>query len=264
MSKFNYKLVSTPTSNQAISIVETIPIEVRKWATNLPLNQRHYILSLLFHLVCENSPEAKSEILDDFTADSLVVKILQDQVPKKLVKRYLRQFNIAKELDEYFLKIYVKQFCIHTSRDLSQKPYFYLESVIQLVHNPEERNKFFYYILGCEIIKMMFQMSWLQHERLYQLQKHQESFLKTYIKPIQYSHKINNIIVPKHENVFFAKRDYFIKTPRIKSEKLNSLVIDTFTPHTVTNLGFLIIHHLNFLVFDYDYIYNSEPECIFI
>ena len=263
MSKFNYKLVSTPTSSQAITILETIPIEVKTWAASIPLNQRHYILSLLFHLIAENSPETKAEILDDFTADNLVVKILQDQVPQQLVSRYLTKFRIKKELDEHVLKSYVKQFYIHSSRDLNQQPYFYLDSVIRLVHDAEERNKFFYYILGCEILKMMFQMSWLQHERLYQLQKHQESFLKTYIKPIQYAHKINNIILPKYENVFFARRDYFIKKPRIKTEKLNSLVIDTFTTYTVTNLGFLIIHHLDFLVFDYDYIYNSEPEVIF-
>ena len=263
MSKFNYKLVSTPTSSQAITILETIPIEVKTWAASIPLNQRHYILSLLFHLISENSPETKAEILDNFTADNLVVKILQDQVPKQLVSRYLTKFRIKNELDEHVLKSYVKQFYIHSSRDLNQQPYFYLDSVIRLVHDAEERNKFFYYILGCEILKMMFQMSWLQHERLYQLQKHQESFLKTYIKPIQYAHKINNIILPKYENVFFARRDYFIKKPRIKTEKLNSLVIDTFTTYTVTNLGFLIIHHLDFLVFDYDYIYNSEPEVIF-
>jgi hypothetical protein len=110
----------------------------------------------------------------------------------------------------------------------------------------------------------MFQMSWLQHERLYRLQKNQESFIKNYIKPIQYTHRINGIIIPKYEHIFFAKRNYYLTKPTIREKKLIELVMATFNTDTVTNLGFLIIRHLNFLVFDYEYIFNSEPEALFL
>ncbi len=110
---------------------------------------------------------------------------------------------------------------------------------------------------------MMFKMSWLQHERLYQLQKNQETFIKSYIKPIQLAHEINGIIVPEGRNNFFARRGFFVKKPLIRARKLVELVMATFTTDIVINLGFLMIRDRNFLKFDYDYIFQPEPEGIF-
>ena len=263
MKNFNPKLAIPSQHIKAISVFERIPTEVIKWAESIPLKERRYVLSLLSHLMSAAPTETESEILDDYAADDIVSIILKEQVPLQLVENYLKKFHIDKELNDFVLQIYIKQFYIHSAQDLRTKPGLYLDSVLRLVSDLQERNKLFYYILGFEIIKMMFQMSWLQHERLYQLQKHQEDFLRTYIKPIQYAHRINRIIVPKYEKVFFAKRDFFIKRPQIKKHKLIKLVMNTFTVNTVINLGFLMIHHLDFLVFDYEYIFNSEPEGIF-
>jgi hypothetical protein len=162
------------------------------------------------------------------------------------------------------LNSYIEQFCIHSAQTLQKEPELYLEFVLRLIHSPEERHDLFNYILGYEVIKMMFQMSWLQHERLYQLQKNQERFIRSYIKPIQHAHRINGIVVPKNETVFFAKRDYYIKQPQISEKKLIELVLSTFDHKIVINLGFSISCTLDFLAFDYDYIYgNEEADCIF-
>ncbi len=198
------------------------------------------------------------------TAIGLGSKIILAQVPQQLIKKYLKDFHIEKELDDWVIKDYIKQFYIHLSQDLRTNSDYYSESILQLFPiTRNQHNNIFYYILGFEILKMIFQMSWLQHERLYELQKNQENFIKTYIKPIQNTHRINGIIVPKHEHLFFAKRSYFVKKPNIKDKKLNELMMATFTTDTVTNLGFLMIRHLNFLVFDYDYIFSKEPESLF-
>lgn len=263
MEEPNSKIASNLQKYQTTSILEIIPSEVRKWVEALPLKQRQYVLSLC-HIMCASPTEIQADFLNDYTADGLVYRMLQDQVPQQVVKKYLKNFHIHKELSNSVLKDYVKQFYIHSAQDLRTQPEFYLESVLRLLQHTKERSNLFNYILGFEILKMMFKMSWLQHERLYRLQKNQDSFLRTYIKPIQYTHRINGVVVPHHETIFFAKRSYFIKRPQLKEKKLIELVMVTFTTETVTNLGFLIIHHLNYLVFDYEYIFAPEPECIFL
>src|SRR4028118_344609 len=171
-------------------------MEVKKRSKSFPLNQQQYILSL-GHLRVASHKQVQAEFLDNSTADGLVSRMLQEKVPQQIVKNYLKKFHIDKELNELVLKTYIKQFYIHSAQDLRTKPDLYLESILQLTYDTEEQNNLFNYILGFEILKMIFQMSWLQQERLYRLQKNQDSFLKTYIKPIQYTHRINGIIVPK-------------------------------------------------------------------
>ncbi|MEQ9551012.1 MAG: cobyrinic acid a,c-diamide synthase [Coleofasciculus sp. G3-WIS-01] len=251
---------------QGIGVLAKITLAVKKWANTLPSDQRKHIMSLCY-LMCATSPEIQAELtdfLDDYVADSLVEQILQDRIRLQLVTKYLQEFCIEKELTPLVLNSYIEQFCIHSAQTLQKKPELYLEFVLRLIHSAEERHDLFNYILGCEVIKMMFQMSWLQHERLYQLQKNQEGFIRTYIKPIQHAHRINGIVVPKNENLFFAKRDYYIKQPNIPEKKLVELVVSTFAHRIVINLGFSISCNLDFLAFDYEYIYsNEEPDCIF-
>lgn len=262
-SPYKNKITSKSKGINTSSIFDIVPVEVKKWVESLPLNQRRYVLSLC-HLMCASSEEVQSEFLNNYVADGLVSKILKDRVPQQIIRKHLKQFHINKELSDLALRKYIQQFYVHSAQDLRTEPDLYLESVFRLLRNAEEQNNLFNYILGFEILKMMFQMSWLQHERLYRLQKNQESFIKTYIKPIQYTHRINGIIVPKYEHIFFAKRNYYLTKPTIREKKLIELVMATFTTDTVTNLGFLVIRHLNFLVFDYEYIFNSEPESLFL
>lgn len=241
-------------------VLEKITVAVKQWAGTLPSDQRKHILSLCY-LMCATSPEIQAELtdfLDDYVADSLVEEILQDRMRLQLVTNYLHKFAIDQELNPIVLNRYVEQFCLHVAQTLNKEPELYLEFVIRLIHSPEERYNLFNYILGCEVIKMIFQMSWLQHERLYQLQKNQEGFIRLYIKPIQYAHRINGIVVPKNEDVFFAKRDYYIKKPNITLKKLIELVFSTFSYETILDLGFSISCNLDVLRFDYDYIYHHE------
>ncbi|HBL13056.1 MAG TPA: hypothetical protein DD379_16990 [Cyanobacteria bacterium UBA11162] len=265
MEKLHSNPISNPEQIGSISIFELIPIEVIKWTESLPWDQRRYVLSLCY-LMCSVSLDKQAEFLDNYTADCLVLKMLRDQAPQELVRKSFKKFHIDQELSNTVLRNYIKQYYIHSAQDLRVQPKFdleYLEVVLRLINSAEERSSLFNYILGSEIIKMLFQMSWLEHERLYRLQKNQEDFIKNYIKPIQHAHRINGIVVPKHENLFFAKRDFFIKKPNIKGKKLIELVMSTFTTDKIKTLGFLIIRNLDFLTFDYDYIFDPEPECIF-
>lgn len=207
--------------------------------------------------------ESKSKSLTSFKDKDLAITNLLGQFPQKIIEKHLRKFHINKEINAFVLREFIEQFYIHLAQDLRTHSDSHYELSLRLVSNQKETNNIFYYLLGFEILKMIFQMSWLQHERLYGLQKNQDSFINNYIKPIQNTHRINGIIVPKHESIFFAKRNYFVKRPCIKEKKLNELVMATFTTDTVKHLGFLMIRHLNFLVFDYAYIFSDEPEALF-
>ncbi|MBP0012362.1 MAG: cobyrinic acid a,c-diamide synthase [Roseofilum sp. SBFL] len=241
------------------SILSQLPSEARQWTEGLSWQQRRYVLSLC-HLLLSAPSEVQAEFLDEYTADGIVAKLVQDQKTKEKVEHYLQIFQIPRVLNEKQLRIYIRQFYIHSAHDLRCEPQIFLESVLQLVVDPQEKKNVFTYTLGFELLLMMFRMSWLQHERLYLMQINQEWFLQTYIKPIQYTHKINHIITPKDERLFFAKRNFFVQKPEVSDKKAWELVMATFKTETVTNLGFSVIRHHNAFIFDSDYIFSEEEE----
>jgi len=245
------------------SIFGALPQEAQTWLEGLPWVQRRYVL-LLCHLMSASPPEIQANFLDNYTADGLVYRVIQDQDTQQKVNSYLRQFYIETQLTEAVLRSYIRQFYIHSAQDARQQPDLYLESALKLVISTQEKNSVFYYVLGFELIKMMFRMSWAQQERLYRLQVSQEEFIRQYIKPIQYAHRLNGIIVPKDKEQFFARRDYFIERPRISGKRLIELVMATFRTDVVTHFGFSIIRTPNSFQFDYEHIFEAEPiEAIF-
>jgi hypothetical protein len=244
------------------TILKRLPPEAKKWLESLSWQQRRYILSLC-HLMCATSPEVQAEFLDEYTADGLVSRKLEDRETRQRVEAYLAEFRIATQLTESLLRRYIRQFYIHSAQDAHRQPELYLESALRLVLSTEERNNVFNYVLGFELINVMFRMSWLHHERLYRLQRNQDDFIATYIKPIQHTHRVNGIIVPKDAGVFFAKRNYFVQIPEISDRKLTELVMATFATDVVSHLGFTMIRHPQSLNFDYDCIFQPEQDLIF-
>jgi hypothetical protein len=262
MTVQKYRRASSSKERSSESIFEELPPEAKQWAESLPWDQRRHVL-LLCHLICVSTPEKQAEFLDTYTADGLISRKFQDRDTQRRVKEYLQWFSIKTELNDLDLRNYIKQFYIHSTHHTTKGPELYLKSIFQLVLSTEEQNNIFNYILGFELLKLLFQMSWLQHERLYQLQKNQEDFIKKYIRPIQIAHKANKIVVPEGKEKFFAKRDFFIKKPNIRQKKLIELVMATFTTDVMIHLGFSIIRDQNFLVFDYEYIFQPEPQGMF-
>ncbi|RAQ39460.1 cobyrinic acid a,c-diamide synthase [Arthrospira sp. O9.13F] len=244
-------------------LFDKLPPKAQEWAESLPWKQRRYLLSLCY-IFCASPPEKQAEFLDEYTADGLVSKLLEDIDSINRIQRYFNWFKVTSPLTEGVLRKYIRQFYIHSAQDARCQPDIYLESALKLVASTKEKENVFNYIVGFELIKIMFKMSWQQHERLARLQKNQDDFIKQYIKPIQYAHRINRLVVPKDEKVFFAKRDYFVKPPEVSSQKLMALIMATFTTDQIVNCGFSVTRHIRALEFDYDYIFNfSESESIF-
>ncbi len=245
------------------SLFDRLPSEVKNWAESLPWQERRYVLSLC-HVLCGSSPETKAEFLDRYTADGLASKLLKDIDTIERIKQYLNWFRIETVLNESLLRNYIRQFYMHSAQDVRSQPDDYFESALRLALNPKEKDRIFNYVLGFELLKLMFNMSWLQHERLARLQRNSDDFIKNYIKPIQTAHKLNGIVVPKDEHIFFAKREYFVKKPKLSIGNSTELILTTFTTKQVVDCGFSVTRHIRSLEFDYDYVFNpSEPESIF-
>jgi len=243
------------------AIFSRLPQEVRQWVGSLHWNERRYVLSLC-HVLCAAPPNVQAEFLDEYTADGLVFRLLDDYNTQRKVEGHLQAFNIDTELTENLLRKYIRQFYIHCAQDLQRQPEQYLQIAVKLMGSSEESNNAFNYTLGFELLKMMFCMSWMQQERLYRLQKNQEDFMQRYIKPIQNTHRVNGIVVPRDKKKFFARRDYYIKVPTIPARKLVELVMATFPAKEVTEFGFTVIRHANALQFNYGYIYARDGEDI--
>jgi hypothetical protein len=244
-------------------ILDHLPVAAKRWMEGLSWQQRRYVLSLC-HLICAAPPSVQAEFLDEYTADGLVSKKLEDQETCQRVRQHLQVFRIDTDLSEPVLRSYIRQFYLHSAQDTRRQPDLYLKSALRLVFNTEERNNVFNYVLGFELLKMMFSMSWFQHEKLYRLQRNQEEFFSSYIKPIQLAHRLNGIIVPKDVGLFFAKRDYFVQKPEISPNRLITLVTATFTTETASNLGFMVSRHPNSLCFNYDHVFQDELEPPFL
>lgn len=255
-------------TSELISILNRLPIPARTWVESLSWENRRYVLSLC-HLLCAASPQAQAEFLDTYTADGLITKIIESHHIKRKVQFHLKRFqrltllSADTVLSEDTVRDYIRQFYIHSSQDLRRQPDIFLESALKLVISSEDKDNILNYILGFEVIKMLFSMSWLQHEKLYRLQHNQEDFFNQYIKPIQYAHRLNQVIVPKDQNLFFARRDYFVQRPTISEKKLLELAMVTFTAEVTTQFGFAIVRHPNWLVFDYNYIFCDEVDPVF-
>ncbi|AFY37252.1 hypothetical protein Lepto7376_0857 [[Leptolyngbya] sp. PCC 7376] len=243
-------------------MLDKLPSEVRHWVEGLSWQQRRYMLSLC-HLLCAATPQDQAQFLDDFTAEGIIAKILVDQDTQQQMRGHLERFRIGSILNEKLLRTYIRQFYVHSAQDMHRRPQQYLQSALQLVIKKQEQNKVLNYILGFEVLKMFFQMSWEQQEKLYQLQINQDYFYNRYIKPIQYTHRINSIVVPKDEKVFFAKRDYYIQIPQIPTKKLVTLIMATFSTDAVIDFGFSISRNSQYLIFDFDYIFAPAHDPIF-
>lgn len=169
---------------------------------------------------------------------------------RRRVCQSLSAFRLKADLSEAMLRQYSHQFYIHSAQDQQRQP-------DRWERDAEEPN-LFHYILGFELLKMMFRMSWSQHEQLYHSQRDQDQFFSRYIQPIQSAHRLNGVIVPKDIELFFAKRDYFVQQPVISSRKLLLLTMATFTAKTTAHFGLMVMRHPDSLRFDASQIIQAE------
>ncbi len=247
--------------NSTIPILSSLPPEARDWLTSLPWQQRRYVLSLC-HLACATPSAQQAEFLDAYTAEGLLSRIVDDADTRQRVNEHLARFRSDAEIDDATVRKYIRQVYVHSVQDARQRPDLYLETALMLMGSAQEHSSVLSYILGFEILKLLFDMSWAQHERLYHLQPNQDEFTREFIRPVQQAHKRYGIVKPRDEKNFFARRDYFIQQPKIHRQRIVGLIIEFFTANKIIELGFSVLRHPNAIHFDYEYIYAPDDAAL--
>ncbi|EKV00946.1 hypothetical protein Lepto7375DRAFT_3084 [Leptolyngbya sp. PCC 7375] len=244
---------------QTKQLIQSLPPEAQQWLLGLPWVQRRYVLSLC-HVMCATPLEEQIQFLDEYTADGVISRIIHDRDTTQRIYHHLQRFNIETKLTESVLRRYVRQYYVHTAQARHHEGEAYLESAIRLMIDGQEHNRVLTYILGFELLILLFSMSWEQHERFYGLQPNQEDFFNLYIRPVQRAHRLNGVIVPKDENRFFARREYFIRIPKLKPGQTVALVMASFSPKQISHLGAIVMRHQNALQFDYEHIFQQNSD----
>lgn len=203
----------------------------------------------------------QSHLLRGYTADKTIDRILNACNLKTSVEQQLKRLEHPNPaLTSDLIQAYVSQFYLHALQDSRSEASGFLQSALQLFVRQDDRNPILCYVLGFEIITLLFGMSWQQHERLYYLQHNQEQFYYRYIKPIQVAHRLNEKIVPRDSDIFFAKRAYFVQRPELRPQQLKAIAIATFPAEAILKLGFEIIRHPRSFVFDHAAIFDAPEQ----
>ncbi len=247
--------------NSTIPILSSLPPEAKEWLVTLPWQQRRYVLSLC-HIVCATPSAQQAEFLDAYTAEGLLSRIVDDADTRQRVNEHLQRFRSETEIDDATVRKYIRQVYVHSVQDARQRPDLYLETALMLMGSAQEHSSVLSYILGFEILKLLFVMSWAQHERLYHLQPNQDEFNREYIRPVQDAHKRHGMVTPKDEKNFFARREYFVREPKIHPQRMIGLIIESFSADKIIELGFSVLRHPNAIHFDYDYIYTDVENSL--
>ncbi|MEM6450686.1 MAG: cobyrinic acid a,c-diamide synthase [Cyanobacteria bacterium P01_D01_bin.105] len=251
--------VTTFNLNHTTPILTDLPPEARDWLTSLPWQQRRYVLSLC-HLVCATPSAQQAEFLDAYTAEGLLSHIGDDADMRQRVNEHLSRFRSEAAIDDETVRKYIRQMYVHSVQDARERTDLYIETALMMMGNVQDHSSVLSYILGFEILKLLFSMSWEQHERLYHLQPNQDDFTREYIHPVQASHKRHGIVKPKDRENFFARREYFVKTPNIHPKRMVNLIIEAFSADKIIALGFSILRHPNAIHYDHDYIYSDAES----
>ncbi|MGD1897447.1 MAG: cobyrinic acid a,c-diamide synthase [Phormidesmis sp.] len=249
--------MSTFDLENPLPILSILPTEAGEWLTTLPWDQRRYILSPS-HLICATPTTQQAEYLDAYTAEGLLSQIAADTDTRRRVNEHLKRFHCKTELNDDTFRHYIRHVYLHSIQNTERRPELYLETVLMLIGSARKRSSVLCYILGFEILKLLFLMSWAQHERLSSLQVNKEQFHRTFIHPVQQVHQRSGIVVPRGEKEFFARRDYYIQQPKLSQQQLVNLLIKSFNADKIIEIGFTVLRHPNAIHFDHDYIYVAE------
>ncbi len=202
----------------------------------------------------------QSHLLRGYTDDKTIDRIINACNLKTTVEQQLKRLHRPNSsLTTDLIQAYMSQFYLHALQDSRSEASSFLRSALELFVRQDDRNPILCYVLGFEVVTLLFSMSWHEHERLYYLQQNQEQFFYRYIKPIQAAHRLNEKVVPRDADIFFAKRAYFVQRPALRPQQLKAIAVATFPAEAVLKLGFDIIRQPRSFVFDHAAIFD-EPE----
>ncbi|MEB3826950.1 hypothetical protein [Phormidium sp. CCY1219] len=198
---------------------------------------RRYLLNSMTLFACI-SPEQQHQALNDLIQSELIS--LAEKSKHYMYDRVislLQKFNIEKELDDKAIAEYYYR-------------YYLLTGLIPENLTADYLNELIGFIIGLEIIKLLFSMRFVEQQRFFEIQGRyamQVLLFYRYIKPIR-----SKIMQDKILEKDVAGTYYYTKA-RLSEDKLFDSIFEVFKLDKILGIGNLA-KDLNF---DKDYIYNS-------
>ncbi len=196
---------------------------------------RRFVLNALT-LFATISPEQQHQALNDLIQRE--ISILSERSRKFLhrrVKDILKPFHIDKEIKDADVREYYYR-------------YYMLTGIIPERPTPDYLNMLLTFIVGVEIIQMIFRMSFMEQQRFFELQgkySTQAMLFYRYIKPTR-----AKLATEKRLNRDPAGNHYY-RRPKLSTAEALDFIFEIFDLEAITYIG-------NFsekLAFEFDYIY---------
>ncbi|MEM9245119.1 MAG: hypothetical protein AAGA67_05190 [Cyanobacteria bacterium P01_F01_bin.153] len=200
---------------------------------------RRFVLNALT-LFATISPEQQHQALNDLIQQEIA--ILSERSRKFLhrrVKNILEPFHIEKAIEDADVREYYYR-------------YYMLTGIIPERPTPDYLNMLLTFIVGVELIQMIFRMSFMEQQRFFELQgkySTQAMLFYRYIKPTR-----AKLADEKRLNRDPAGNHYY-RRPKLTTAEALDFIFETFDLEAITYLG-------NFsekLVFEFNYIY-AKPK----
>ncbi len=225
-------------ANQRLDRFGVIPYTFLEDFRSKDPSTRRYLLNSMT-LFASISPEQQHQILNDLIQSELIN--LAEQSKKYLHERIAAAFNKfcisqnlgEKDLAEYYYKYYV------------------ISGVIPDGITSESLNKLGDFILGLELVKLIFLMSFVEQQRFFELQGNYSSqavLFYRYIRPIR-----SKLIKEKIVNRDIIGNYYYSK-PWLNESELLDYIFEVFNLETLLYLG----QTAKNLTFEKEYIYKSQ------
>lgn len=207
---------------------------------NKDAGTRRFLLNALT-LFATVSAEQQHQAINDLIQTE--ISILADRSQtflKRRVQENLKRFQIEKELNEDEIREYYYR-------------YYMITGLIPERLTPDYLNVLLRFIIGVEIIKMMFSMSCMAQQRFFELQgkySTQAMLFYRYIKPIRAK--------LFHEKVLNrdTSGNYYYLSPKLEAYEVMDFIFDIFNLEQILYLG----DYADKLSFESDYIYHGPDD----
>ncbi|GAB4352980.1 MAG: hypothetical protein Fur0042_21620 [Cyanophyceae cyanobacterium] len=201
---------------------------------------RRFLLNALT-LFAAISPEQQHQAINDLIQSEIFLLAEKSlQFLQRRVKDVLYPFHIAKELEDDDIREYYYRYYMQTGQ-------------IPERLTPEYLNVMLKFIVGVELLKTLFRMSFMEQQRFFEIQgkySTQALLFYRYIKPIR--RKLARERVTSRD----PSGTHYYQHPKLDEAELMDYIFDIFDLETIVHLG----EFSEKLSFESDYIYAKETD----
>ena len=225
-------------AKRRLEVAQVIPASFVTEFCQRDSGTRRFLLNALT-LFAAISPEQQHQAINDLIQSEIFLLAEKSiQFLRRRVKEVLAPFKIAKEMGDEDIREYYYRYYMQTGR-------------IPERLTPEYLNLMLKFIVGVEILRTTFQMSFMEQQRFFEIQgkySTQALLFYRYIKPIR------NKLMRERVTSRDPSGMHYYQHPNLDHEDLIGYIFDVFDLETIIQLG----EFSENLAFEPDYIYSAQ------